>query len=111
METKYPKVNTDAIALAVGKRFPQVTSCQYKSIIYIEPRVYDLDLEDIIEVGILLCRQWDAATVTSPDVRDSVHMRLRMIVGVRNLLPEFIVDGEEWIPEPENEDKEAKDED
>ena len=91
METRYPKINTDAILAAVRKMFPQAECRQFKSIFYIEPNVYDLDVRDIVGNGIVLSREWDSATVTtsltSPNKPD-------LIFAVSDLLSEFIIDGE-----------------
>ena len=94
METKYPKINVDAILATVRKMFPQAECRQFKSIFYIEPNVYDLDVRDIVGISIVLTRQWDSADVSislmSPSKPD-------LIFAVSDLLSEFIIDGE-FIP-------------
>ena len=91
METQYPKINVDAILATVRKMFPQAKCRQFKSIFYIEPNVYDLDVRDIVGIGIVLTREWDSATVTSSLTSNS---KPELIFAVSDLLSEFIVDGE-----------------
>ena len=91
METKYPKINVDAILATVRKMFPQAECRQFKSIFYIEPNVYDLDVRDIVGIGIVLTRQWDSASVSASLMSPS---KPDLIFVVSDLLSEFIVDGE-----------------
>lgn len=94
METKYPKINVDAILATVRKMFPQAECRQFKSIFYIEPNVYDLDVRDIVGIGIVLTRQWDSASVSTSLMTPS---KPDLIFAVSDLLSEFIIDGE-FIP-------------
>lgn len=91
METQYPKINADAILAAVRKTFPTAECHQFKSIFYIEPNVYDLNVHDIVGISIVLTREWDSATVTSSLTSNS---KPELIFAVSDLLSEFIVDGE-----------------
>lgn len=91
METQYPKINVDAILATVRKMFPQAECRQFKSIFYIEPKVYDLDVRDIVGISIVLTREWDSASVTSSLTSSS---KPELIFAVSDLLSEFIVDGE-----------------
>lgn len=94
METQYPKINVDAILATVRKMFPQAECRQFKSIFYIEPNVYDLDVRDIVGISIVLTRQWDSAAVSTSLMSPS---KPDLIFAVSDLLSEFIIDGE-FIP-------------
>ena len=94
METQYPKINVDAILATVRKMFPQAECRQFKSIFYIEPNVYDLDVRDIVGISIVLTRQWDSADVSTSLMSPS---KPDLIFAVSDLLSEFIIDGE-FIP-------------
>lgn len=91
METQYPKINVDAILASARKMFPKAECRQFKSIFYIEPNVYDLDVRDIVGIGIVLTREWDSATVTTSLTPPS---KPDLIFAVSDLLSEFIIDGE-----------------
>lgn len=91
METQYPKINVDAILATVRKMLPKAECRQFKSIFYIEPNVYDLDVRDIVGIGIVLTREWDSATVTTSLTSPS---KPDLIFAVNDLLSEFIIDGE-----------------
>ena len=92
------KVNIDAVTAAIiaqERYFTQVSCRQHNTILYIEPRVYNLDVKEIIGISLRLTGQLDYVfTSTSKN-------NLRLFVNVNFLLPEFIVEGEE-IAEDDN---------
>ena len=96
------KVNIEAVVAAViraNSSYHEARCEQYKSIIYIKPGVYNLDVERIVGISLRLTGRWDEVTVTGPAVAD-LFSYLRLIVSVDSLLPEFIIEGE-TVPEDE----------
>ena len=96
------KVNTEAVVSAVIRQstlYCNTTSHQYKSLIYIEPKTYQFNVKELVGISLRLTGRWDDVSVTEPKCDDR-YQHLRLIVAVDDLLPEFIVEGEE-IPEDE----------
>lgn len=108
MSTK--KVNIEAVCEAVREQKPgrYVDACarQYKNIIYVTPGAYNYDVEDIVGLSIRLTRRWNDISVTSPEVGEE-FMRPKMIIAVNDLLPEFIIEEEEWAESETNEEHEG----
>ena len=104
----YKKVNIEALCEAVSSQsvtFRDTTAHQYKSIVYVCPKTYDYDMDGLVGVSLRLTGQWNRVTVTSPEAGDYVYMHPRLLLSVRDLLLEFIVEGEGWTEEePENRD-------
>lgn len=97
------KVNTEAVVSAMIRQstlYCDATSNQYKSIIYINPKTYQFDVKALVGISLRLTGRWDDVNVTGPECGDR-YQHLRLIVAVDDLLPEFIVEGEE-IPEDED---------
>ena len=99
---KNPKVNIEAVAAAVMRqkeRLYKDAECrQYHNIIYLCPGVYELDIDELVSISIRLTGRWSEVSVTGPDITKP-HAWLELIIAVSDLLPEFIVEGEEWIDE------------
>lgn len=99
------KVNTEAVVSAVLRQsmvYHRVTCEQYKTIIYINPGTCSFNVDEIIAISVRLTGRWNEATVTT-DIREAIigHEHLQLIVSVDSLLPEFVVEGEEYT-EDEN---------
>ena len=103
----YKKVNIEALCEAVSAQyysFRHATARQFERIVEVYPRAGYLGTEELVGVGIRLTGTWDAVVVAEPVVHETDRYP-RLIIGVHKLLPEFIVEGEEWTEEePENPD-------
>ena len=106
---KNPKVNIEAVVAAVMRqkeRLYKDAECrQYHNIIFLCPGVYELDIDALVSISIRLTGRWNEVIVTDPDITKP-HAWLELIIAVSDLLPEFIVEGEEWIEETEETDEE-----
>ena len=93
---KNPKVNIDAVVAAVMRQkdlFHEAACRQFHNIIFLCPGAYDLDIDDLVSISIRLTGRWNEVTVTGPDITKT-HAYLELIIGVSDLLPEFIIEGE-----------------
>ena len=104
----YKKVNIEALCEAIVWQNPLcyngATAEQYKTLVYITPGSYDYSVEDIIGISMGITGRWNEISVTSPNVTDTIYRKPRLFVCVSDLLPQFIVEGEEWIDESDSQE-------
>ena len=108
----YKKVNIDALCEAVALQNPlnycDAKAEQYKSIVYVTPGSFQFSVENLVGISLRLTGRWNEVSATSPDSVDTIYMTPRLVLSVVDLLPEFILEGEEWSDEAaEDDDDEA----
>lgn len=98
----HKKVNCQAVCKAIMEQAPilhlHVKVLQFQSIAYICPGLEQYDVEDIVGFSLRLTRKWNTLDVIAMETDYNRHMPV-FIVSSKDLLPEFIVEGEEWVEE------------